>query len=123
MKKIVVIWASNNREKYGNKIVKDLISKWFDAIPVNPKENKIEWIESFKSLSDITDDYDAVTFVIRPDIWLKILEENTDVLINKKIWFQPWASNENIVSYLQENNFSDYITDSCIMLDTLKNES
>jgi len=41
--KIVIIWASNNTEKYWNKILKDLIGKWYIVIPINPKEKEIEW--------------------------------------------------------------------------------
>ena len=114
--KIVLIWASNNSEKYGNKILKDLVSKWNIVMPVNPKEETIEGIRTYKTLSDIKEKFDIVNFVIKPKITLKILEDNLELLKDKKIWCQPWASNDQVKSFLEENDFSDYIVDSCIML-------
>lgn len=78
------------------------------------------WEERMKEKRKKTD-FDYVTFVISPEIWLNILKENYNLLKNKKIWFQPWASDNETKAFLENNNFHDYITDSCIMLDTLKN--
>ena len=41
---IALIGASNNRSKYGNKIYRDLRSKKYHVIPINPKEKFIEEI-------------------------------------------------------------------------------
>lgn len=116
IKKIVLVWASNNTEKYWNKILKDLVSKWYTVLPINPKEDTIEWIKAYKTLVDIKEDFDVLNFVVKPEITLKILENNKEQLLSKKIWCQPWASDEKVKEFLEKNNFKDYITDSCIML-------
>lgn len=113
--KVVIIWASNDREKYGNKILRDLVKKWHNVIPVNPKEKEIEGIRAHRSLSDIKLDFEIVNFVVKPEITLQILEKNVEILKNKTIWCQPGASDEKVKKYL-ESNFSDFITDSCIMI-------
>jgi len=118
--KIALIWASNNPEKYWNKILKNLINKWYIVIPVNPKEETIEWIKTFKSIKEIKDDFEIVNFVVPPTITLETLKNNKDLLKNKKIWIQPWAESDEIKNFLKENNFSDYITDSCIMINKKK---
>ena len=114
--KIALIWASNNTEKYWNKILKDLVSKWYIVFPINPKEETVEWIKAYKTLEDIKGGFEVVNFVIKPEITLKILQNNKEKLISKKIWCQPWASDEKVKEFLEKNNFEDYITDSCIML-------
>jgi len=116
--KIVLVWASNNIEKYWNKILKDLIGKWYTVIPVNPKEKEIEGIKVYKNLGFIKD-FDVVNFVVKPEITLQILTKYLDILKNKKIWIQPGASDEKVENFLKENNFSDYITNSCIMLEKI----
>ncbi len=113
--KIVIIWASNDREKYGNKILRDLVKKWHSVIPVNPKEKEIEGIRAHRSLSDIKLDFEIVNFVVKPEITLQILEKNASILKNKTIWCQPGSSDEKVKSYL-ESNFKDFIIDSCIMI-------
>ena len=117
--KIVLIWASNNSEKYGNKILKDLFKKWYEVIPVNPKEEKIEWIHSHKILKTVPKNFDIINFVVPPNITLQILKKYTKLLKNKKVWIQPWAENDEVKKFLKENNFIDYITDSCIMIEDL----
>ena len=118
--KIVLIWASNNPEKYWNKILKDLVLKWYIVFPVNPKEEIIERIKAYKNIWEIMDDYKIVNFVIKPEITLKILKNNVELLKNKTIWCQPGASDSNVKDFLKENWFKNYIVDSCIMIENLK---
>ena len=117
--KIVVIWASNNPEKYGNKILKDLIKKGYEVIPVNPNEEEIEGIKTHKILKTVPKNFDIINFVVPANITLQILQKYTKLLVNKKVWIQPWAENDEVKKFLKENNFIDYITDSCIMLEDL----
>ena len=122
IKKIVLVGASNNPEKYGNKILKDLIGKWYTVFPINPKEEEIEWIKVYKSLEKFLSynlDFDVINFVVRPSIVLKDLQINLEKIIDKKIWCQPWASDDEVIRFLYENWFKDYIVNSCIMLEDL----
>ncbi len=117
--KIVLIWASNNPEKFWNKILKDIVSKWHNVIPINPKETEIEWIKTYKNIGEIHSDFDIVNFVVKPEITNLILEKNLKILQNKKIWIQPWASNEETKDFLKNNWFKNYIIDSCIIVEKI----
>lgn len=113
---IVLIWATNNKEKYWNKILVDLVSKWHTVIPINPNESQIEGIKTYPNLWTIKQNFDIVNFVVKPEITLQILEKYKDLLINKKIWCQPWASDQNVENFFKTHNFKSFITDSCIMI-------
>ncbi len=122
MKKIVLVWASNNPEKYWNKILNDLVSKGYTVYPINPKEEQIEWIKAYKSLENFLSyniDFDVINFVVRPSIVLKDLQFNLEKIKDKKIWCQPWASDDEVIIFLHKNWFKDYIVNSCIMLEDL----
>ncbi len=41
-KRIALVGASKNPAKYGNIILKDLLSKGFEVLPVNPNYDEIE---------------------------------------------------------------------------------
>lgn len=114
--KIALIWVSNDKQKYWNKILNDLINKWYTVYPVNPKEDIIEWIKAFKSIDMIKNNFLIANFVVNPKITLDILQKNLVLLKDKTIWCQPWASDEFVKIFLRDNNFKNYITDSCIML-------
>ncbi len=118
---IVVVWASNNPEKFWNKIVKDLLSKGHTIMPVNPNEAEIEGIKTYPNPSFIDDkDFEIINFVTPPEITLKVLKFQRDYIKDKKVWCQPGSSDEKVKEYLEQNWFSDYITDSCIMKSDLK---
>lgn len=117
--KIVIIWASNNPEKFGNKIVKDLVKKWYTVIPVNPNEEEIEWLKTHKILKTVPKKFDIINFVVPANIVLQILQKYKGFLVNKKIWLQPWAENEEVIDYLKNNWFKDYVTNSCIMMENI----
>lgn len=117
--KIVIIWASNNPEKFGNKIVKDLVKKWYTVIPVNPNEEEIEWLKTHKILKTVPKNFDIINFVVPANIVLQILQKYKGFLVNKKIWMQPWAENEEVIDYLKNNWFKDYVTNSCIMMEDI----
>ena len=122
IKSIVLVWASNNPEKYWNKILKDLVGKGYTVYPINPKEEQIEWIKAYKSLEKFLSynlDFDVINFVVRPSVVLKDLQINLEKIKNKKIWCQPGAADENVIRFLHENWFKDYIVNSCIMLEDL----
>lgn len=118
--KIILIWASNDTEKFWNKIMKDLISKWHTVIPVNPKEKMIEWIKCHANLWVIAWwDYDIINFVVKPEVTLQILEKYRKKILKKQIWCQPGASDDAVKNFLEVHNFKNYITDSCIMIEDI----
>lgn len=117
--KIVLIWASNNPEKFWNKILKDLLKKGYKVYPVNPNNSEIEWIKTYKSISNIPHDFDVVNFVVPPKITLSILKNNKVNLLNKKLRCQPGSSNQDVKDFLLENEFKDFILDACIMLEKI----
>ncbi len=117
--KIALVWASNDKEKYGNKILKDLIKKGHTVYPINTKEDYVENIKAYKSLSEVNDDFEIVNFVVKPEITLQILQSNLQLIKQKTIWCQPGASDYLVINFLK-NNFKNYITDSCIMIQDIK---
>jgi predicted CoA-binding protein len=116
---IALIWATKDTEKYWNKILKNLISKWHKVIPINPKEKEIEWIKCHANLWVIWSNYDIINFVVKPEITYQILEKYRKKILKKQIWCQPWASDERVENFLLNHNFKWYITDTCIMIEDI----
>lgn len=118
--KIVLIGASNNEEKFGSKIMKDLIAKWHDVVPVNPNEKEVEWIRTHKLLNTVPKNFDIVNFVVPPNVTLQILKRYRKLLENKKVWIQPWAEDEEVIEFIKNNDFKDTVVAECIMKKELK---
>lgn len=116
---VALIGASNNPEKYGNKILKDLIGKWYTVHPINPKETEIEGLHSHKILKTVQKNFDIANFVVPANVTLQILQKYTDLLKTKKVWIQPGAENNEVIEFLKKNWFKDYVTGACIMIEKI----
>jgi len=109
-----IIGASNNQEKYWYIVSKDLIDAGYKVFLVNPKENKILWQKIFSSINEIPQKIDVAIFIVPPKIWESEIVKVQKLWI-KKVRLQPWAENDKIIKFCQENNI-DCIHNACIMI-------
>jgi len=110
----VLVWASANPEKYGNKILGDLISWWYKVIPVNPNEKNILGIDVYSSLSKIPYSVDVIICVVPPIVTEKIVEEAISIWI-KNIWMQPGSESDVAIQKCLQN-WINLVYNSCIMI-------
>ncbi len=115
-RKIAIVGASKNPKKYGNIILKDLVSKGFEVYPINPKYKEIDGIKCYKSVKELPKEIDVIVFVLPPKIGLQVAKEAIEVGF-RRLWFQPGAESEEIRKFLEENNV-EYSFDRCIMVET-----
>ncbi|VVB54998.1 Acetate--CoA ligase [ADP-forming] II subunit alpha [uncultured archaeon] len=72
---VAVIGASADRKKYGNKAVRAWIAAGHSVYPVNPKENEIEGIRCYKSISEIPVNVDVATLYLPPSAAVLALDQ------------------------------------------------
>ena len=65
-KKIAVIGASRNKTKYGGMLLKELLSKNYEAIPVNPNADSIQGHTCYKNIKDVPEDVEVAIAVVPP---------------------------------------------------------
>ncbi|MCD6551555.1 CoA-binding protein, partial [Thermotoga sp.] len=70
-KKVALVGATINPKKYGNVILKDLVSKGFEVLPVNPKYEQIEGFRAYRSVDELPADVDVIVFVVPPGVALE----------------------------------------------------
>ena len=113
---IALIGASNDKNKYGNKILLDLISKGHNVVPINPKENIIAGLKSYSNVSEIIEKPSIINFVVPPNVGFELTKNLVESDFDN-FWYQPGAESEEISSYL-ESNSKNFIDDKCIMVVT-----
>jgi len=109
-----VVGASNNEEKYGYKVFKDLLEWWYKVLPINPNEKEILWIQVYPTLSTIKEKIDVVIFVTPPIVTEKVLEEVKSLGITQ-VRMQPWAESDTAINFCKDN-WIECIHDACIMI-------
>jgi len=112
--KFAVVGATNNPQKYGNQILKNLKNRGYEVYPVNPKLKELEGLSCYPSLNDIPVKVDVVDFVVPPKATEEILKQCKKLGLNR-IWLQPGSESETAITFCRENNMK-VVHGVCVML-------
>ena len=96
-KSVAVIGASNDRAKYGNKAVRAYLRNGFKVYPVNPKEETVEGLRTYRSILDIQTEVERATLYVPPKVGLKIIEEIAQKGV-KELYVNPGAESDELVN-------------------------
>jgi predicted CoA-binding protein len=75
MKSVVILGASANRNKFGNKSLRAYQHQGYAVYPVNPRETEIEGERVYRSVSEVPVRPDIVTIYMPPEKLLPLLAE------------------------------------------------
>jgi hypothetical protein len=113
-KRFAIVGATNNTEKYGYRIFKNLKSRGYEVYPINPGFKELEGTRCYSSLTDIPVKVDVVDFVVPPGVIEVILKECKRLGLNR-IWLQPGSESEAAIAFCRENDLK-VVHDICVML-------
>ena len=113
---IALVGASNDKNKYGNKILLDLLSKNYNVVPINQKEDTIAGLKAYTKVQDLPSRPSIINFVVPPEIGLDITKELVEEGYDN-FWYQPGAESEDLTNLLTQKN-KDFIDEKCIMVVT-----
>ena len=111
---LAVVGVSQNPEKYGHKIFKDLVAAGYAVTGINPKGGTVSEQELATSLANVTPKPEVVISVVPPQIGLEVLKEAHDLGITH-IWLQPGAESEELEKLADELNIT-LTTNACFMI-------
>jgi predicted CoA-binding protein len=97
MKSVVIIGASNDRSKYGNKAVRAHIQQGYTVFPVNPKETRIEGLAAFKTITEVPVRPQRVSVYVPPAVVRKILPEIAAKGCDE-LWLNPGTESEEVLA-------------------------
>ncbi len=105
---VAIIGASNNRKKYSNKALRAYLISGFKVYPVNPKEDIIEGIKSYKSILDIEDEIDRATLYIPPQLGIKVIDDIAKKGV-KELYINPGAESDELVEKAKKTWAKPYL--------------
>jgi len=117
---ILIVGASNNPEKYGHKILDNLLLRGFNAVPINPNEKEILSVKAYPNILEFTKSnpktkIEWIDFVVPPEITTKVLEEVKKLGL-EKVWLQPGSEGIEAIKFCEENKIK-CVHHKCIMVD------
>ena len=112
-KKFAVFGATDNPQKNGCRIFRNLKSRGYEVYPVNQRLKEIDGVKCYSKLSDIPVKVDVVDFVVPPEVTESILKECKNLELGR-IWLQPGSESEASITFCHENNLK-VVHDVCVM--------
>ncbi len=112
--RIAVVGASNNPDKYGNIIVRNLAAKGYTVLPVNPNETEIAGLPAYPSLSAVPAPVHIVDMVTPPAVTSRVLDE-VDPLGLPAVWLQDGSFDDAVLEKAAGEAFRT-VYHACIMV-------
>ncbi len=114
MKKVAIIGASVNRNKFGNASVRAHLKQGWLVYPVNPKEKEIEGLKCYNNIGEISEKLDRVSIYLPPEVGIKILDQLVDKKITE-IFINPGAESNDLIKKAKQLNLK--IIQACSIVD------
>ncbi|TVQ30535.1 MAG: CoA-binding protein [Phycisphaeraceae bacterium] len=95
--RVMVVGASTNREKFGNKAVRAYVRQGHEVLPVNPRADDIEDLKCYSKIADPPGPIDRATVYLPPKIGVeavRAIAERGDV---GEVWLNPGADGPEVV--------------------------
>ncbi len=115
---IVIVGASTDRSKYGNKAVRAYKDLGYRVIPVNPAGGEIEGIPARADLSSVDKEPDRVALYVPPGVGVRLMEAIAK-LSPKELWVNPGAESEELLDKAKSLGLEPI--QACAIVDVGKN--
>jgi predicted CoA-binding protein len=113
-KRFAVVGATDNPEKYGNRVYHNLRHRNYEVYPVNPRLETLDGEKCYASLTELPVKVDVVDFVVPPAATEAILKECLELGL-ENIWLQPGSESQAALDFCREHNLK-VVHDVCVMM-------
>ena len=110
-----VVGASQDRSKYGNKVLRVYLQHNLPAFAVNPKVDTVEGVPTYPDLASLPETVHGVSVITPPKVTEAIVEQAGELGI-KNIWLQPGSESEAALSRAKELGMNVIAGGPCILV-------
>ncbi len=97
--RVMVIGASTDPCKYGNRSVRAYLRRGHDVVPVNPKAGAIEGLACYRSVLEAPGPIDRATIYLKPEQGFDVvtaLAARGDV---GELWLNPGSESDQLIDH------------------------
>ena len=110
-----VVGASQDRSKYGNKVLRCYLQHGRKAYPIHPTAVEIEGLQAYANLSALPETVDGVSIITPPAITEWVVEEAIRLGI-RHLWMQPGAEHEGAIQRAQASGMNVIAGGPCLLV-------
>jgi predicted CoA-binding protein len=97
VKTVAIIGTSNNRSKFGNKAVRAFLQQGYEVFPVNPHEDEVEGLKTFKNIADVPVRPHMISVYVPPGVLLQLLPEISAKGCDE-LWLNPGTESDEVLA-------------------------
>jgi predicted CoA-binding protein len=110
-----VVGASQDRAKYGNKVLRAYQQDGRPVFPVHPTANEIEGLTAYPDLASLPETLHGIAVITPPAVTEKIVQQAADVGI-QHIWMQPGAESEPAIELARQSGMNVIAGGPCLLV-------
>lgn len=110
-----VVGASEDRSKYGNKVLRCYLQNGKHVIPVNPKITTVEGIATVATVGDLPEKVKSISIITPPAVTEKVVEAAIKKGITS-IWMQPGAESDAAIATCKAAGINLIADHSCLLV-------
>jgi predicted CoA-binding protein len=114
-----VVGASNDRHKFGNKVLRCYWDHGKTAHPVNPKRDTVEGKPCYATLVDVPDPIHGVSLITPPEVSERIVQEAAARGV-ERVWFQPGAESRKAIADAKALGMTVIAGGPCVLVELPK---
>ena len=111
-----IVGASNDRNKFGNRVLRKYLAKGLVAYPINPNGGTIEGLPCLKSVSELPAETKSISIITPPSVTEVVVREAVAKGI-QNIWMQPGAESAVAVAYARAHGVNVIADGSCVLVE------
>ncbi len=100
--RVMVIGASRDRSKYGNRAVRAYLSQGHAVLPVNPNADEIEGVEAYARIADVPGPIDRATVYLPAAAGIEAMDELVARSDVNEVWLNPGADDPVVLDRARE---------------------
>jgi predicted CoA-binding protein len=111
---MAVVGASNERDKFGNLVCRELKIRGFRVYPVNPHEKEICSERCYRTINELGDRIDRILIVLPPILTEQIIMKLNPAIISY-VWMQNGAESSEAIQVCHSKGIKT-IYGQCILM-------
>ena len=100
VKRVAVIGASRDKEKFGNKAVRAFCDRGYVVVPINPDQTSVEGLKCYPSVLAVPDPIDLATVYVPAGGGQRVIREIAEKKI-EEVWLNPGADDPDLVEFAE----------------------
>ncbi len=99
--RVMIVGASGDREKFGNKAVRAYQRQGHEVVPVNPRGGEIEGLAVVRRVEDAVGPFDRVLFYVPAEVGEQVMPGVLGRGDVGEVWLNPGSESEGLVAMVE----------------------